>query len=834
MGATKIFNLAIRVNDKESKTTLNSVGKELKSLRSYTRNLEEGTDKWREANKKLAEAEKTYDGMKKRQREFLNQTKEVTDETGKNKKAIQDFGQSFGKVTAGIMSGDLMMVQEGLAGMKAGIIGATKASLSFIATPFGAVLAAIAITVGALTQYFRDSEEGQNAWNKIVAVSSTILGNFTDLLSDLGGMLIKVFSDPKQTLIDLKDAIVTNIENRVKGLIKFFPRLGEAIELALSGKFKEAGKVATDAVLQISTGVEGATDKIAGGFGKAQDAVNKFGKEVADETKRAAELSDMQARADKIERELLVERGKVEAKVAEARRKARDEENLSAAERKKLLTEAKEAQDALYDKEIQAAEIRRKIKAEQNSFSKSTKDDLDEEARLTAQVMQLQRRKADAARNLMRDELRVKNELNKATKDQGTEDVQRIKQLEALEAEYIKKREERLADSAVKEAELEQERALKKAEALGAEQALLDQIRAEHQIKIDEAKAEEEQKELERMRAFDEKKRELEDELRLARAESEADRQKVQEEIDLEKEQAAYDKKMEEFQKELEFLQLTEDEKSKVLANLEEAHQNVVLGIQKKYTDKKIEDEKRLHQEKVKLWNDSLDAAINLAGQETKIGQALLIAKQIMAAQEMAIKLGLFENKMALNAAEATGAIAEGTAETAKVGFPQNIPLLLGFAAQVVGIIGAIKSATKAKNKVKTNGFARGGFTDLFGMGFRDETGHEVAGAVHVNEYVVPEVVRQDPEVPPILDYLEAKRKKALGLYADGGDVGPAKTNPAPSSGDARLAYAIELLIAKLDDPFVVDILFGYEAEQKRQKMQDKLKKIKDRSKLKS
>jgi len=43
MGATKIFNLAIKVNDKEAKTTLNSVGKELKAQRSYVRNLEEGT-----------------------------------------------------------------------------------------------------------------------------------------------------------------------------------------------------------------------------------------------------------------------------------------------------------------------------------------------------------------------------------------------------------------------------------------------------------------------------------------------------------------------------------------------------------------------------------------------------------------------------------------------------------------------------------------------------------------------------------------------------------------------------------------------------------------------
>ena len=47
-------------------------------------------------------------------------------------------------------------------------------------------------------------------------------------------------------------------------------------------------------------------------------------------------------------------------------------------------------------------------------------------------------------------------------------------------------------------------------------------------------------------------------------------------------------------------------------------------------------------------------------------------------------------------AARSTVAIAEGTAQTAKVGFPQNIPLLIGYAAQAAGIISSIRSATKA------------------------------------------------------------------------------------------------------------------------------------------
>ncbi|TQI71825.1 hypothetical protein JM79_2774 [Gramella sp. Hel_I_59] len=836
MGATKIFNLAIKVNDKEAKTTLNSVGKELKAQRSYVRNLEEGTAKWNAENKKLAQLEGTYDKMKKNQREFINQTKEAANETGNSKKAIQDFGQAFGQVTQGIMSGDLVMVQEGLRGMRTGIIAATKASIAFIATPLGATLAAIALAVGAVTQYFRDSEEGQNAWNKVTAVTSAVVGNFTDLISDLGRILIKVFSDPKKTLIELKDSIIQNVENRVTGLIKFFPRLGEAIDLALSGKFKEAGKVATDAVAQIATGVEDFSDKAVNSFGNAVDGVKKFGNEIASEAKRQAELADLAAEADKIERQLIIDKGKVEAQVAEARRKARDEENLSSAERGRLLTEAKEAQDELYDREIKAAEIRRQIKAEENTFSKSTKEDLTEEAELTAKVDQVRRQKADAGRNLMRDELRIKNELGKASQAAEKADEQRLQKLNQLEEEYLKKAEDRLADSDVKKAELEQKRAVEKAQALGASLELQETIRKEHQVKVDEAKAAEEEAELQRRRDFEAKKLELENELELARAETEAEKEEIKREQAIEKEEAAYQKKLEEFQKEIEFLNLTENEKNQVIQNLKESHENVLLGIQKKATDEKIADERRLAQEKKKLLNDSLDAAINLAGQETKVGQALLLAKQFFALKETAIQLGLFQNKMALNTAEAAGNIAAGTAETAKVGFPQNIPLLLGFAAQVGGIIGAIKNATKAKSKVKTS-FARGGFTDPFGMGYKDETGHEVAGDVHVGEYVVPKIVRQDPEVPPILNYLEKKRKKALNLYADGGDTVDTMTPPSGSqSGDVPTSgRAIELLEDILEATLMANnILFGYEAELERQKMEEKLKKIKDRSKIKS
>ena len=58
-----------------------------------------------------------------------------------------------------------------------------------------------------------------------------------------------------------------------------------------------------------------------------------------------------------------------------------------------------------------------------------------------------------------------------------------------------------------------------------------------------------------------------------------------------------------------------------------------------------------------------------------------------------------------LKASEATVATATGAAKTAAVGFPQNIPLLIGYALQAAGIIGAITSAVRgAKSAAKGGG----------------------------------------------------------------------------------------------------------------------------------
>ena len=143
---------------------------------------------------------------------------------------------------------------------------------------------------------------------------------------------------------------------------------------------------------------------------------------------------------------------------------------------------------------------------------------------------------------------------------------------------------------------------------------------------------------------------------------------------------------------EIETIGLTEVGKEKLTSDLD--FEGLILHQKKKaddeYTAAVIANQMKLDEARA----NSLNNLISIAGAETKVGRALLIAKQVIAAKEM-----LMEVKKTITFAKQTlvrssAASAEGVAQTAKIGFPQNIPLLIGYAAQAVGIISAVKSAT--------------------------------------------------------------------------------------------------------------------------------------------
>jgi len=131
----------------------------------------------------------------------------------------------------------------------------------------------------------------------------------------------------------------------------------------------------------------------------------------------------------------------------------------------------------------------------------------------------------------------------------------------------------------------------------------------------------------------------------------------------------------------------------------------------KEITEKEIELEKQKTAAKKQALND----LVSIFGAESAMGRAALVAKQLMAAQELLIDLGAIKSKATkaivgsqLNAAESGGAVATGFSKTLSLGFPAAIPALIGYVASAAGIVSGVMAATK-KTKSVASQFGGGG-----------------------------------------------------------------------------------------------------------------------------
>ena len=105
--------------------------------------------------------------------------------------------------------------------------------------------------------------------------------------------------------------------------------------------------------------------------------------------------------------------------------------------------------------------------------------------------------------------------------------------------------------------------------------------------------------------------------------------------------------------------------------------------------------------------------------------------------------------------------------------------------AAIVGALGAVQLGIVAAQQPPS--YARGGYTK--GLGFKDDSGQEVAGIVHGDEYVVPQWLKKDPEVAQVVEWLEAKRlgQSPKGYEAGGEVVANSQQEPQVRSSQQEL-----------------------------------------------
>lgn len=468
-------------------------------------------------------------------------------------KSSADTTNSLDKMSGGAISGFKGITKS----VGTAIKGFKSLKFAIAATGIGALI--IAIT--AVGQAFTRSEEGQNKFAKLMGVIGAVTGQFMDAIAGLGDLIIGAFENPKQALTNFANLIKDNIVNRFEGLLELVPQLAKAIGLLFEGKFGEAGKTAANAVAKVSLGVE----DIVGKTQQAIDKTSEFIQATVEEGKIAGKIADQRAKADKVERDLLVQRAEANRKIAELREIAANKETVTVQERLDAIKEASKVENEITAKEIEAAKLRLEAKQAENALGLSTKADLEEEAQLKARVIELETARLNTQK-------RLTAELTGAIREQAAEE----KAIQAEKDAAEKERKDRIAKEDKERADL-------------------------------------------------------------------------------------------------------------VIENAE----------------KEIEAE----QKKIEQKQMAVDAIIGLTNQETAIGKAALIARQLLALQELKLTASTALKKIALDAAGSGVDVAKGFSATLKAGFPKNIPLLIAYAGQAAGIISAIASATKkAKSSVGSIG----------------------------------------------------------------------------------------------------------------------------------
>ena len=270
-----------------------------------------------------------------------------------------------------------------------GITGLGKAAKIFAANPIFLALTALVGTLKLLFNAFTSTKEGTEALQRVTAGLSAAMDVLRDVAVKVAEVLINAFKNPKQALIDLGNAIKENITNRLEGLVEFIPQVSKAINLLFQRNFKEAGKVAADAMGKVVLGVEDVTDKAV----KAGEAIANVAKEAQEEAKEAARLTGVLQRITDAERELNVTRAEQNAELQKTKLLVEDT-TLSYDDRLRALDEVSKKEIETTNQELKLAQDRLNALEKLASLSDSNAETLDEIAQQRIKIANLEQQSA--------------------------------------------------------------------------------------------------------------------------------------------------------------------------------------------------------------------------------------------------------------------------------------------------------------------------------------------------------------------------------------------------------------------------------------------------------
>lgn len=288
-------------------------------------------------------------------------------------------------------------------------------ALKAVFSPIGLIIGIIATAVGALTAYFRKSVEGQQKMALIMAYLGGIMDAFKDVLIDVGKFLVSAFENPQQAVKDLWEVIKNNLVNRVYGLVNMFTsgfdvisKGAQGVGLAIIGIFSEKAKgQARQMFKEMSDGLidlSKATIQMVTGITDLDDKLLNAGKKLsADVAKRAKENMALQARENSLKLEQIKNMtaiAKLDAEISAKRLMANDgQEDLNT--RIEAQVKAMDLVNQKYVLQEKMAKQALAIQRERMALGHNAIEDLEKEAQLAAELINLEQQRDNGQRELL-------------------------------------------------------------------------------------------------------------------------------------------------------------------------------------------------------------------------------------------------------------------------------------------------------------------------------------------------------------------------------------------------------------------------------------------------
>jgi len=447
----------------------------------------------------------------------------------------------------------------------------------------------------------------------------------------------------------------------------------------------------------------------------------------------------------------------------------------------------------------------------------------------------------------------------------------RAEDLRNLEEKFYQERENRLAESNEARALLEKERQIQEAKSLGAGQDLINKINEENQIKIDAARTQDEEIELERIAEFEAKKKALKDEIALKNAESDKEKDLLAAEQKFEEEEAKLEAEMER-------LELSEFQKNELRILLQEKFEATKTEIEARHLAIRDKQDQEFKEKQLKR-------EIDLKDRLASVSKELEDAKSNAQQRGFRILLGFFDKKSGIYKAlfalekgvaiaqvinQGAKSLAEITANTASANLKavNTSPLTAGMPwtaintaiglkeAATVKLNTALQVATIGATAIKgIKGYEEGLYPDYLdvtrtdGKRFRARNMGN-AGTRIVNEpsyfrdnnYLAGEngtemiidnaVFRQlSPKViNSIIDTRNRVKGFESGMYKTG------TTSQASEFGntDPELKAMLATLMLRLSEPIKTYTVYGYDEEEQRKKLEEEIDQSNNNGKITS